>query len=142
VATACAVGLLVLPALSGGQTGEPAPTAPNVAGTVTIDGEVYPFEPKTCLLTDDTFVAAGPGTRDDEPFVASVSSKAGLEVAFGVRTEVDQPEPDHLWWTSGPLRQSRVEGTSLRATAKVEDRSGTVTGPRIAVINVTCPPSS
>lgn len=133
-----AIALLGLALLLGRSLSAPSSAVAQQQGTVTIDGLVYPFQPETCLITDDAFVASGPGRWGGEPFVASVSKMGGVHVAFGVRNDVDQPEPDALWWTSGPLRQSRVDGTSIRATAKVEDRSGTVSGPRTAVVNVSC----
>jgi hypothetical protein len=138
-ATAGAVALLILAALLGRASTAPSAADPVVGASVTIDGQVYPFDPETCLITDDGFVASGRGEMDDDTFVASVSKIGGVQVAFGVANEVDQPAPDHLWWSSDVLRQSRVEGTSVRATAKVLDRSGSVEGPRTAVVNVTCP---
>ena len=138
-----AVGLLAVAMLLGRSSTQPSAATPQWnRGTVEIDGRVYPFAPRTCAITDEGFVAAGPGLAGEESFVASVSKSGGLQVAFGVRNDVDRPGPDQLWWVSSGLRQARIEGTSVRATAKVEDRSGTVTGPRTAVINIACPETS
>lgn len=107
------------------------------AGTVEIDGRIYPFTAKTCVITDDAFVASGPGVWAGEPFVASVAT-TGIEVAFGVTSDVDQPDPGSLWWTSRGIDRQDVQGGTIRVTAQAQDRSGHVDGPRTAVVQVTC----
>lgn len=112
------------------------------AGTVAIDGRVYPFAPETCVITDDGFVASGPGTWGDQSYVASVSQKGGVQVAFGVSKDVDRPEPGQQWWVAPKFGRSRIKGSNVHATATVEDRSGSTSGPRSAVVHLTCPDRS
>lgn len=107
------------------------------AGTIEVDGRIYPFTAKTCVITDDAFVASGPGVWAEEPFVASVAT-TGIEVAFGVASDVDQPDPGSLWWTSRGIDHHDVQGGTIRVTAQAQDRSGHVDGPRTAVVQVTC----
>lgn len=107
------------------------------AGTIEVDGRIYPFIAETCVITDDAFVASGPGVWAGERFVASVAT-TGIEVAFGVASDVDQPDAGSLWWTSRGIDHHDVQDATIRATAQAQDRSGNVDGPRTAVVQVTC----
>lgn len=138
LAPALAVTLLLVALGVRGLTGDPSTTRPAAgAGTVEVDGRVFAFDAKTCVITDGSFVASGPGTWGGEGFVASVSS-SGFEVAFGVTTDVDEPASDAPWWVANRLNGAEIDGETVRATAQVQDRSGRVDGSRTAVAQVTC----
>lgn len=115
--------------------------AAGATGRIDVGGTSFPFTPRTCVLAGDGFVASGPGARGGVGYVVSVSSTGGVELAFGVDSEVDRPAADEPWWVADALDHQAIEGRTVRAAARVTDSSGNVVGRRLATIEVTCPSS-
>lgn len=109
-------------------------------GTVTVDDAVYSFEAETCTVSDGDFVAAGPGSLDGAPFWVSASS-SDITVAFGVESELQQPDSSRLWLSSdGPI-QWEHDGSVVNATTVLFDvRQPTRALP--ATLTASCGPTS
>jgi hypothetical protein len=116
----------------------PAPV-PAGSGELVIDGATYPFTARTCVITDGSVVAAGPGEVDGESYVVSVSSTGGAELTFGVTSDVDHAPEDHHWWVAKSLERVEVDESGFRAIARMSDRSGLDRFERRAVVDVSCP---
>lgn len=137
---ACAAVAAVTLGAAQAGTGADLPAA-GASGRIDVGGTSFPFTPRTCVLAGDGFVASGPGVAGGVEYVASVSSSGGVELAFGVDSDVDRPPSDRPWWVANELDHHSIEGRRIRAAARVTDSSGGLAGRRLATIEVTCPTS-
>ncbi len=80
---------------SSGLTSE----APEETSQLDVNGVTYRFAATTCTITEDDFLAAGPGQVDGEPFWISASADQ-VNLTLGEDTEVDRPDDSQLWLIS------------------------------------------
>lgn len=117
------------------------PTSSASTAAVVIDGERYTFTPSTCVIVDGGFVVSGPGSWNGERFVASIAPGSGVELGFGVASDVERPDAHRSWWLSGPITNYRIDGRAVRGSVEVRDQSGNVEGIRTATVAARCPSS-
>ena len=91
------------------------------SGILTVDGLSYPFTPTTCFISEEDFVAAGPGFVDTDQFWVSASS-VSLDLAVGTEGELDQPTDDQVWLISNANVDWHATGRTVVAEAPMSDR--------------------
>ncbi len=106
--------------------------------TLVVGGHEYAFVPTTCVITEDTFVAAGPGSMDGINYVIAVSH-ATVELAMGIDAELETPAPDQLWLSSeDSVSWTRKGQDQVSASATLFDRNAPDSPSRSAVLDLRC----
>lgn len=97
----------------------PADARPET-GQFDVDGVAYRFAPTTCTITDNDFLAAGPGEVDGEPFWISASADR-VDLTVGQDSGLQRPADDQLWLISVAEVSWEVDDDFVTASAVVRD---------------------
>lgn len=93
---------------------------PDGTGKLEVGGEIYEFATDTCSITDEGFVASGPGATNGERFWVTASNDS-IDIAVGKDSIAEAPDDDDLWLTSLSDIDWDVEESKLLASANMHD---------------------
>lgn len=128
-------------AFSAGQFADDASSNPLIesgaAAVLVVDGIDYEFELDTCFVGEDTFVAAGHGTQDDQDFRV-LASPSEVELAFGVIDESAPVPEDSLWFGTKDSVSWSASQNVVTARLKLIERLGEDEVPREAELRIDC----
>lgn len=109
----------------------------NGTGSLTVAGETFTFTATTCFVSDDDFVAAGPGNNGTDHYWVSASS-ISLDLAVGTENEVDRPADDQTWLMSDEVTDWEADGQTVVAEAPMTDRRDPESAQFLGSLRVTC----
>ena len=135
VAAAFLIGILGIGALSDFVDADS--TTANSSGTLTVAGETYSFTPTTCFVSEEDFVAAGPGYQGTTRYWVSASG-VSLDLAFGTENEVDQPADSQVWLVSDELIDWDATNGGVVAKATMTDRRDPDSPTFLGTLSVRC----
>lgn len=132
------IGALMFGAAQGSFASTPLPDG---AGKIEVAGELYEFATDTCSITDDGFVASGPGIADGERFWVAASNDS-IDIAVGQESIAEAPDDDQLWLTSFNDVSWSAESSRLSASVNMHDDRLDNPAQYRAVLSVNCTPSA
>lgn len=107
-------------------------------GRFDVDGVAYRFAPTTCTITDNDFLAAGPGEVDGDPFWISASADR-IDLTVGQDSGLERPADDQLWLISVGEVSWQAADDSVTGSAVMRDERDPKSRSYSASLSFSCP---
>ncbi len=104
--------------------------------SISVADTPFPFKPTACVVLDQSFIAAGPGSNGYGDYWVS-ATESQIEILFNVDSEVDTPPPGDEWLESGDIGWSSPSEGTVIAVTKMTATRDLLTGGR-GVLNIEC----
>lgn len=120
IAGLLAVTALVIVGFGSGITS--AARTNSASGALQVGPDSFTFTPTSCQVTNDDFVVAGPGSNGGDSYWVS-ASVAGIEVAFGTDSSIEEPIGGDVWLASATEISWTQTANTVTASAVMIDRN-------------------
>ncbi len=107
------------------------------SGSLTVEGVSYKFEPETCFIGPDSFVAAGSGTMAGESYRIS-ASPSEIELAFGVADEATAVPEGSRWLSTASVVEWTSDSSTVTAAVELFPRDDPDSAPQLGSLVLNC----